>query len=177
MEGLERLFVDFSANKLKQLCSRILECLNRLNAGQVWYRGASNDNAIGNLVLHLCGNVRQWIGAAVGGTPDIRVRDREFAARGDISPAELAERLEATVEEAVHILSAVTPLRLGERVSVQNYDVTVLEAIYHVVEHFAQHTGQILFITKALTRQDLGFYRHLTGTGAPPPPPKGQESP
>ena len=161
MEELDRVFVEFSANKLKQLCSRILECLNRLNAEQIWYRGATNENAIGNLVLHLCGNLRQWIGSAVGGKPDIRVRDREFAARGDISPEELSERLETTVEEAVHIISHLSSDRLAERVSVQKYNVTVFEAIYHVVEHFSQHTGQIIFATKAMTGADLGFYAHL----------------
>jgi uncharacterized damage-inducible protein DinB len=162
MEELDRVFVEFSSNKLKQLCSRILECLNRLNAEQIWYRGATNENAVGNLVLHLCGNLRQWIGSAVGGKPDIRVRDREFAARGDISPAELSERLEATVEDAALIISQLSSARLAERVSVQKYNVTALEAIYHVVEHFSQHTGQIIFATKAMTGADLGFYAHLS---------------
>ena len=161
MEELDRVFVEFSSNKLKQLCSRILECLNRLNAEQIWYRGASNENAVGNLVLHLCGNLRQWIGSGVGGKPDIRVRDREFAARGDISPAELSERLETTVEDAVQIISQLSSARLAERISVQKYNVTALEAIFHVVEHFSQHTGQIIFATKAMTGSDLGFYAHL----------------
>jgi hypothetical protein len=117
---------------------------------------------VGNLVLHLCGNVRQWIGSAVGGKPDVRVRDREFNARGDIAVAELRERLDATIDGAIEVLRGVTAERLGERVSVQNYtDITVLEATYHVVEHFAEHTGQILFATKALTGADLGYCKHI----------------
>jgi uncharacterized damage-inducible protein DinB len=159
----DRIFVQFSVNKLKQLAGRVQDCLGRLSADQVWSRGSENENAIGNIVLHLCGNLRQWIGTGVGGKPDIRVRDREFAARGDIEPADLAERLRTGVDDATAIISAVTSERLSQKMTpVQNYDVTVLEAIYHVVEHFAQHTGQIIYATKQLRGEDLGYYKHLT---------------
>lgn len=157
----DRLFLHYSIQKLEQLCSRIRECLGRLNQDEIWARGAQNQNAIGNLVLHLSGNVRQWIVSALGGQPDTRVRDQEFAARGEIQAPELLERLERTVEEAVAVLEKMSPERLTQRVTIQKYDVTVLEAIYHVVEHFAQHTGQIISATKMLTGEDLGFYRHL----------------
>ena len=158
----DRIFVQFSVKKLTQLSERIQDCLGRLTSDQVWSRGSENENAVGNIVLHLCGNLRQWIGSGIGGKPDIRVRDREFAARGDIDPADLAERLRSGVEEATGIISGVTPERLMEKVKIQNYDVTVLEAVYHVIEHFAQHTGQIIFATKQLTGSDLGYYRHLS---------------
>jgi uncharacterized damage-inducible protein DinB len=116
-------------------------------------------------VLHLSGNVRQWIVSGVGGRPDIRQRDAEFAARGG-GGAELVVRLEEAVEEAAGVLARLTPERLSERIVVQHYDVTVLEAIYHVVEHFSGHTGQIIFATKMLTATDLGFYRHLRDAAA-----------
>jgi hypothetical protein len=158
----DRIFVQFSVKKLTQLSERIQDCLGRLTSDQVWSRGSENENAVGNIVLHLCGNLRQWIGSGIGGKPDIRVRDREFAARGDIDPADPAERLRSGVEDATGIISGVTTERLIEKVKIQNYDVTVLEAIYHVVEHFAQHTGQIIFATKQLTGSDLGYYGHLS---------------
>jgi uncharacterized damage-inducible protein DinB len=154
-------FLDFSARKLRHLLSGIDRCLAELNEEQVWARGGENENAIGNLALHLCGNVRQWIVAGVGGVPDVRERDAEFAARGGLGIPELKEKLRATVEDAVAVLNAVTSGRLAERVTIQGYDVSVLEAIYSVVEHFSMHTGQIIFATKMLTGQDLGFYRHL----------------
>jgi uncharacterized damage-inducible protein DinB len=148
------LFLDFSISKLRQLAERIGDCLNRLNYDQVWLRGSESQNAIGNVVLHLRGNVRQWIGFGVGRMPDIRVRDEEFAARGSLQPADLARKLHDTVEEACAILGKVTAERLAERMQVQKYDVTVLEGIYHVVEHFSQHTGQVIFMTKLLTDSD-----------------------
>jgi len=165
---LGRLFLDCSANRLEQFSGRIAACLAKLNSEQVWARGSENENAIGNLVLHLCGNVRQWILSAVGGAPDARERDAEFSARGSVPGAELAVRLKATVEEALAILRAFPSARLAEGVVVQGYSVTLLEAIYHVVEHFAQHTGQIVFATKQLTGEDLGFYKHLSRPGPHP---------
>lgn len=165
-QSLDRIFLEFSQKKLRQLAGRIEDCLGRLNADQVWARGHENENAVGNLVLHLCGNVRQWIISGVGGKPDIRARDREFAARGGVEPGELAERLKITVEEAATVLGRVSAERLAETVTIQKYDLTVMEAIAHVVEHFAQHSGQIMFVTKMLTGQDLGYYKHLRSTAA-----------
>src|SRR5689334_6185198 len=165
-QSLDRIFLEFSRKELLQLSSRVEDCLDRLSPEQVWARGGENENAVGNLVLHLCGNVRQWIISSIGGKPDNRVRDLEFAARGDVSAADLAQRLKSTVDEAVEIINNVTAERLAERVVVQKYDATILEAIGHVVEHFAQHTGQIIFVTKMLTGQDLGYYKHLKTTAA-----------
>lgn len=159
------IFVDTSVRRLNQLTGRITACLDRLALEQIWSRGTENENAVGNLVLHLCGNVRQWIGYGVGGLDDIRVRDREFEARGGAAPTDLKGRLEAAIREAVTVLAEVTSAQLLDVVTIQNYKLTKLEAIYHVVEHFSQHTGQIIFATKQMTGEDLGFYRHLTKQG------------
>ncbi len=164
--SLDRLFLDFSVRKLEQLTGRIETCLGKLNDEQVWARGNDASNAAGNLILHLCGNVRQWIVAGVGGLPDTRDRDAEFDARGGPGCAELARRLRNTVEEAKKTLAAVSAGRLAETVVIQKYDVPVMEAIYHVVEHFSMHTGQIVFATKMLTGADLGFYAHLGSAAA-----------
>ena len=154
-------FLSYSASKLRELTSRIEVCLRELSEEQIWTRGKENENAVGNLVLHLCGNVGQWIVSAVGGQPDHRRRDAEFAARGGAAKAELSARLRSTVDEALEVIGGLSEEQLAVRHSIQGYDVSVLEAIYHVVEHFSMHTGQIIFITKLLTTTDLGFYRHL----------------
>jgi uncharacterized damage-inducible protein DinB len=159
--ALDRQFLVFSSAKLKQLASRIDTCLSQLSEEQVWMRGGENENAVGNLVLHLCGNLRQWIVAGVGGEPDVRRRDEEFAARGGVMIGGLRERLQETVAQATAVIDSVRAERLPDRLVIQGYEVSVLEAIYHVVEHFSMHTGQILFVTKMMTGADLGFYRHL----------------
>jgi uncharacterized damage-inducible protein DinB len=161
----DEIFIKFSADKLEQLHGRIQDCLGRLTPEQIWTRNSANENAVGNLVLHLSGNVRQWIGSGVAGLADHRERDAEFDARGGKEPAELSELLNTRVAEVTAIIRAVPSARLTERITPQGHDVTVLEAIAHVVEHFAMHTGQVIFLTKMLTGQDLGYYQHLRGSG------------
>ena len=160
---IEQAFLNYSAEQLLTFSKRIQDCLGRLSADQVWTRNSDNQNAVGNIVLHLCGNVRQWIIGGVGGQPDVRDRDAEFAARGGVQPAELAAKLKATVNEAADVIRKLPIERLNEQKTFQKvYNTTLMEAIYHVVEHFAQHTGQIIFATKLLTREDLGYYKHLS---------------
>lgn len=154
-------FVRYSVEKLRQYTTRIEDCLGRLNEDQVWARGGDNENAVGNLVLHLCGNLGQWIGFGVGGREDHRERDAEFNARGGARVADLKQQLRTTVEDAAGIIGALKPEDLARRTRVQKYDITVLETVYHVVVHFSEHTGQILFATKLLTGQDLNYYGHL----------------
>ena len=102
-----------------------------------------------------------------GGEPDIRDRDSEFAARGGMQPADLAAKLRNTVCDASIVIRKFPAARLGERKIIQKiYEVSMMEAIYHVLEHFAQHTGQIVFATKLLTGADLGYYKHLSAKAA-----------
>jgi uncharacterized damage-inducible protein DinB len=158
---IDNEFVRISIEKLRRSGSRIEDCIGRLNHDQIWTRNADNVNSVGNLVLHLCGNVRQWIGFGIGDLADQRDRDGEFAARGGLDPKELIERSRKTVSEAIDILGNFDTARLMDKVTIQNLEVTKMEAIYQVVEHFAQHTGQIIFVTKMLTGDDLGYFKHL----------------
>lgn len=164
----ESEFLRFTSATLDQLCGRIEVCVAKLTPEQVWTRGGDQQNAIGNLLLHLAGNVRQWILSGVGGAPDVRARDAEFAAREEIAPAELVARLRETVTQAIEAIRGVPAGRLLDRITVQGYDVTTMEAIFHVVEHFSGHAFQIIFATKLLTNQDLGFYAHLNGARTKP---------
>ena len=160
---IEADFLNYAAEKLSQLCERVETCLGKLTPEQIWMRGTDNQNAVGNLVLHLNGNVRQWILNGVGGLANARDRDAEFAARGGMQPVELGKLLREAVDRALEIIRSLPPERLREQIVVQGYDGTVLKAIFHVIEHFSGHTAQIIFITKMVTGADLGFYAHLTG--------------
>jgi uncharacterized damage-inducible protein DinB len=160
--SVEAIFLNYAADKLVELQERIETCLGKLPPEQVWARHAENENAVGNLVLHLEGNVRQWILSGVGGEPDVRARDAEFDARGGLAIAELEARLRLTVDKAIQQIRTLSPARLTDPLTIQGYQVTVLGAIFHVVEHFSGHTAQIIFATKFLTGEDLGFYAHLS---------------
>jgi uncharacterized damage-inducible protein DinB len=137
--------------------------VRKLTAEQIWTRRHENENAIGNLVLHLCGNVRQWIISGVGGASDQRDRDAEFARREPLGTDELLSRLRETLEEADRVLERVGPEDLLSTRKIQVYEVTVLHAIFHVAVHFSEHTGQIIWATKGLTGEDLAFYGYLGG--------------
>ncbi|MBK9166385.1 MAG: DUF1572 family protein [Bryobacterales bacterium] len=166
MHGPEELFLDFSVRKLEQMMSRIEEACSGLTPEQFWLRTGDHGNAIGNLVLHLAGNVRQWILHGIAGQADTRRRDAEFAARtGD--PATALADLRQTVDEAISVVRHLPPSRLPEHVLVQVFDVSVLDDVYHVVEHFSYHAGQIFLLVKQLTQRDLGFYQYLRKDGPP----------
>lgn len=148
---------------------KIERCLEHLTDEQIWWRPNEQSNSIGNLVLHLCGNARQWIVCGVGGAPDARDRDAEFAQRETIERDALLGLLRTTMAEVESTLRNVErKLRdsqiLLERRTIQSSDVDVLEAIFHVTEHFSMHTGQIIMLTKMLTARDLSFYDFSTGT-------------
>jgi uncharacterized damage-inducible protein DinB len=162
----EAEFLDYSCRKLEQLTERVEGCVALLTPEQVWARGGEAQNAIGNLLLHLTGNVRQWILSGVGGVAIARDRNSEFSARGGVAPAELSNTLREAVEAALHVIRTLRPQRLIERTTIQGHDVTSLEAIYHVVEHFSGHTGQIILLTKAYTNRALDFYSYLSQPGA-----------
>jgi len=156
-------FLEFSRWKLlEQYWPRLRACVESLNDEQVWWRPNEASNSIGNLILHLNGNVQQWILGGIGGAPDARVRDEEFSARGGMESGRLGRLLRESVDRAAALLIALPPARLAERTTIQGHDVTLLEAIFHVVEHFSGHTSQIIFITKMLTGEDLGFYSYLS---------------
>lgn len=142
---------------------KIERCLEKLTDEQIWWRANEESNSIGNLVLHLCGNARQWIISGVGGQPDARVRDAEFQQREVISRDALLALLRSTLAEIETTLRTLDPELLLDRRKIQGHDVDILEAIFHVTEHFSMHTGQILLLTKLLTREGLGFYDFSTG--------------
>lgn len=138
---------------------KIDRCLGRLSADDLWWRPNEASNSIGNLILHLAGNVRQWLVHGVGGAADVRQRQHEFDARDPLPAEELRRHLHTALDAADVVLERLDPAALAETRHIQGLDVTVLDAVYHVVEHFAMHTGQILYVTKLRRGEDLGFYK------------------
>ena len=162
--SLGQAFLERSRTFLAdEFLPRVAACVQVLEPADLWWRPNQNSNSVGNLILHLAGNTRQWIIAGVGGVPDIRARDKEFAAREGLGGSELMAALEGTVAEAARVLAALDPALLLVERSIQGKQVTLLHAVYHVVEHFSMHTGQIIYITKLRTGRDLGFYGMVDG--------------
>ena len=172
MSDTGRAFVEEARRLLREdYLPKIERCLEQLDGGQLWWRPNDESNSVGNLLLHLAGNARQWIVCGVGGAPDERERDAEFAAgkpgqtgEGLQGGAELIERLRGTLREVDEVLARLDPASLLETRRIQGLAaVPVLSAVFHVVEHFAMHTGQIILLTKLLASGDLAFYDFSAG--------------
>ena len=152
---------------------KIRHCLGKLSEEDLWWRPNPESNSVGNLILHLCGNAEQWIVHGVCGQPDQRDRDGEFAATDGMSLGEMRVHLDRSIEKVDAALMSVEahasghPALMFEERTIQGMQVTVLRAIYHVVEHFSQHTGQIMWITKARTGADLHFWVVEEGRAQP----------
>jgi uncharacterized damage-inducible protein DinB len=154
-----QLFIEESRSLLRSYLVKIEHSVAQLSTEDVWWRPNEASNSIGNLLLHLRGNVTQWIVGGVGRQPYERHRQQEFDERSPRSIGELMAGLKAVLDEADGIIAGLQADSLATRRHVQNYDTTVLQAIYHVVEHFSMHTGQIILITKARTGSDLGLWK------------------
>jgi len=129
---------------------KIERCMAQLTEEQIWSRSNDASNSIGNLLLHLAGSSRYWAMEVIGGKPTGRVRQREFDRREPVSLEQLLADLRAAVDEVDHRLAKLSGETLLESRASHEEQLTVLWCVYHIVEHFAMHTGQILSMTKAL---------------------------
>lgn len=139
----------------------IAKCCDQLSEEQMWRRGGEHENSVANLLLHLEGNIRQWILHGVGGQPDVRRRDEEFTLVPTMESREAREHFQQTLDEACAVILAVPHERLLEIIDPQPNGTwrnpTVLEAIFQVASHLREHTGQIILLTKQMAAKDLNL--------------------
>jgi uncharacterized damage-inducible protein DinB len=151
----------------KEYPIKLRHCVNALPQAAVWARPNKESNSVGNLLVHLTGNVTEWILGGVGGRTYKRYRAGEFAQRDGADASKLMDDLEAVLREADSILAGLTETDLERSLTIQERETTVLGAIYHVVEHFAMHTGQIVFLTKLYAPGRIQFYDDAGGMARP----------
>jgi uncharacterized damage-inducible protein DinB len=147
--------------------TKIRLALEPLDETQIWKRENPDSNSIGNLMLHLAGNVRQWIVGGIGREPCDRNREAEFAAAGGFTKAELLSTLASSVSDADRIMARLTEDDLQRELTIQGRDTTAFAALYHVVEHFSMHTGQIIMLAKMYSSRPLRFYEDAGGIAIP----------
>ena len=160
----KKLLVQDAERRLcKESIPRILKCIDHLNNDEIWWRENEQSNSIGNLILHLDGNVRQWIFSGLMGDQDQRNRKLEFSSNNEREPDYLKNLLFTLEDELVNRLPNIVNLDLTATKTIQGIRENGVSILIHVVEHFSYHTGQIAFITKRLKNMDLGFYssKHL----------------
>jgi uncharacterized damage-inducible protein DinB len=168
MTDLAQLFITQSRDYLhREYRTKLRVAVEALPADALWWRPNEQSNSVGNLLAHLAGNVRQWIVGGVGGAPNVRDRGAEFAAQTGPGAAELLARLDRVLDETDAVLASLSADDLGAMRTIQGREITVLEAIYHVVEHFALHLGQIILVVKMHSPGAVKFYEDAGGLARP----------
>ncbi|MBI4455853.1 MAG: DUF1572 family protein [Acidobacteria bacterium] len=157
MDTEQAFLNEARASFLKDYLPKIEKCMELLSDQDLWWRPHETDNSVGNLLLHLAGNVRQWIISGIGGAPDRRERQQEFNQREPVHGHALLRDLRSALQEADAILAAMQTSEFLKPRVIRNLERTPLQAIFHAVQHFAYHTGQIIYITKLRSGKDLGF--------------------
>lgn len=171
---LASAFVSAAVQQLRDAyLPRLRRALAVLDPADLWWRPHAGSTSVGNLLLHLEGNVRQWILSGLGGLPDARERAAEFAAREGAQDAALLAALERTVARACEVVGTLDEAALLEPRVIQGFEVRGLDAVFHVVEHFGWHVGQITWIAKARGGEGHGiaFYDDVALDRARNPPP------
>jgi uncharacterized damage-inducible protein DinB len=156
---IQKEFIEQSIVKLDEYTSKIEQCLLGLEEEEIWLRPNENSNSIGNLILHLQGNITQYIISSLNQQEDRRERDNEFTTTEGYSKDDLIKMLSSLIAEVKIIIKKLTDKDLLKVRSVQGFQLSGLAIVLHVVEHYSYHTGQIVFWTKLLKNKDLGFYK------------------
>jgi uncharacterized damage-inducible protein DinB len=161
MTTKEHIVNQFKHRVFKESYPRIFTCLEMLDEEQIWSSPAGNIPCIGNLIIHLCGNGRQWILSSLGGIPDNRDRDSEFIIHRNIKKSDLVFLLENLRVNLTETLDYLEDEHLNRAYSIQGLQETGFSILIHVIEHFSYHTGQITTLTKLLTNQSTDYYKGL----------------
>jgi uncharacterized damage-inducible protein DinB len=162
---MELRFVALADRQLEQNFQKLRAVVELMSEEDLWWRPNDSSNSVGNLMLHVCGNLSQWILAGVGGELYDRRRAEEFAARGVASKAELLARLNDVVGRCRSVVGSATRDQLLPVRRIQGTETDGLGAIFHSVDHLTYHTGQIIYVAKLLMhgREEIEFYPHLRG--------------
>ena len=155
--GIQKLFLQDSYEHLEYAVERVEHCLDQLNDEQIWWRPTESQNSIGNLVLHICGNVSQWILSGVGSLPDTRDRPSEFSERGPLEHSLLTLKLQESLKAVQQVLQTVNETRLVESQVIQGFQTTGLGAITHSVTHFTGHMQEVICLTRMQLGADYQF--------------------
>ena len=161
MEKIKKEFIKDCIRHLNEYTKRVKICLDMLSEEQVWQKPNESSNSVANLILHLCGNMTQYVLSSLGGKADLRERDKEFSAKGGFTKEQLFEKLSGVVHSVIEEIQIHDEESLLKTRSVQGFEKSGIAIILHITEHYSYHTGQIALLTKLMTNEDLGFYKDM----------------
>ena len=157
MTKLANEFCILSVELLEQSMLKLRNCLNQLEEDQIWWRPQPSLSSVGNLCLHLCGNLRQWGIVPFTGDADMRQRESEFDSEHRVAKAELLQSLESVVNDSKMLWSQLDESTLLQRTVIQGFEVSFLQAISHTSSHFVGHTHQIITLTRMQRGDEYKF--------------------
>jgi len=148
---LGRALLDEARERLvKGFPAQVAACVSLLADDQIWWRANEGSNSVGNLVLHVCGSSRHFLGRGLGGSDYRRDRPHEFAERGPLPKDHLLQLIRETAEETARVLDGLHPERLLEIGDRAGEPFTALALVQRTTHHWAVHTGQIVYAAKML---------------------------
>ena len=162
MHSLKHLIIDQLQKRLiAESIYRIRKCLDLVNDEQIWQTPSDRILSIGISIVHLDGNVRQWLGSVCERNELPRDRAAEFKSNNTLERSKLLDLLNS-LEETIRLRSKqLEHINLEDTLTIQGIPTNGLDAIVHVIEHFSYHTGQITLLTKWFSGQSTGYYSHL----------------
>src|SRR5262249_41208330 len=133
--------------ELEQLRDEVHKVVDDLSDAQLWKRPLQPSNSVGHLVLHLTGNLNHFVGAQLGQTGYVRVREREFTEERPPTRAQLLARLDGAVATFRRVVAGLTEEQLLAPHPHERFG-SVLSGLIHLVAHFALHRGQMSYIAR-----------------------------
>ena len=159
---LSQIKREYRRRMEEESLARLVSCLERLSLEQIWFAPNENCNSVGNLILHLEGNITQWIMSGLGNLPDHRSRPEEFVSNQDLKKEELIERITRTIHDSVTLVDSLDEADVMESRNVQVFEEDGISILIHVIEHTSYHTGQVTLLTKMMLNLDTGYYKGLS---------------
>lgn len=154
----QTLIAEVKRRLIEESIARARKCLHLLSEEDIWYKPNTESNSVGNLILHLCGNARQWVIAGFGRAKDVRERQAEFDEEGPMPTERLIELLDTLEKDLIKVLDSLKEEELLQMHKVQVFEENGIAILIHVVEHFSYHVGQITYFVKARKNIDTAYY-------------------
>jgi uncharacterized damage-inducible protein DinB len=158
METIVQNLMAECIRRIEESAAKINTCQSKLTPDQIWHKPNAVSNSIANLIMHLCGNMTQYIISTLHHQPDLRERSKEFYTRPDISSEALLLNFNTVITRVINIISELSINELETTYDVQCYKESGIGILIHVTEHLSYHTGQIVYLTKMITAENLNFY-------------------
>lgn len=158
MTNSELLVNEFKRRLFLESYHRIFKCLSMISEEELWFTPNKNTPSMGSLILHLCGNCKEWVLSGIGNEPNNRDRDKEFEKHPNIKKSDLVFVMENLKVKMTEVVETIDDDELNKFVRIRDWNESIFSVLIHVIEHFAYHTGQITTLSKLICNRPTNYY-------------------